>query len=84
MRAVEALKAALLLTLLFGFLYGSVAFVTVVFPAYTTRLPEYEAQYHRWIKRALALLAAVFVVSLVAGLMVPGFNECVFTKCWGE
>lgn len=80
---MEALKAALLLTLLIAFLYLSVAFATVVVPAYNTRLPEYEGQYHRWARRLPFLLAGIFVASYLAALFVPGFSRCVLTRCWG-
>ena len=79
---MDALKAAGLLTGLFAFLYLSVTFATTVVPAFTTRLPEFEAAYHRWARRLIPLFAAVFVVSYVAAMLIPGFSRCVITKCW--
>lgn len=79
---MEALKAALLLTLLILFLYVSVTFATVVIPAYCTRLPEFETLYHRWARRLPLLAVGLFAVTLAAAYLIPGFSRCVLTKCW--
>lgn len=74
---MDAVKAALLLTILVGFLYLSVTFATVVVPAYCTRLPEFEATYHRWARRLPLVLVGTFVVALAAALLIPGVTQCV-------
>lgn len=89
---MDAVKSALLLTMLVGFLYLSVTFATVVVPAYCTRLPEFEDTYHRWARRLPLVLVGAFVVFLAASLLVPGLASCVLPdpdlprpiaeRCW--